>query len=134
MKRVFCEKLGLVIGLFGEVEFITYRMWSTLGMRSDPPISFKSRVDKLLGQLKDIDPESEILQSLLIEAKNLYDIRNDIAHNPIWSHDDGYVIFVEGKEKPLSLEQLMDIYKKMSQLLNELWKQSKYFSGEHNWK
>jgi hypothetical protein len=108
-------------------------MWSTLGMTSAPPNSFKSRVDKLLGRLKNIDPGSEILQSLLIEANSLYRVRNDIAHNPIWSHDDSYVIFTEGKEKSLSLKQLMDLYKKIVQLTNKLWKQSKYFSGEHNW-
>tara|TARA_R110001583_G_scaffold73193_1_gene204031 strand:+ start:1556 stop:1978 length:423 start_codon:yes stop_codon:yes gene_type:complete len=130
MKREFCENIGLVICSFGEVEFITYRMWSVLNMELDPPNSFKARVDKLIGRLKVVDPSSTKIQALLIDAKKLYDHRNSVAHNPIWSQEKGYVIFVEGKEDALELECLKKLHKDIYELSNNLWKENKYFSGE----
>ncbi len=135
MSKFEHELIGRVILQFGEVEFISYRMWSTLRMRSKPSDSFKKRVDCLLGRLSEVEPENSDVKSHLIKAKKLFDSRNDLAHNPLFSEksEDGeinYVIMVEGKCKKMEMPEIIDLDEEIKATLDGLWLNSHLFSGE----
>jgi hypothetical protein len=135
MSKFEHELIGRVILQFGEVEFISYRMWSALRMRSKPSDSFRNRVDRLLGRLMEIEPENLDVKLHLIEAKKLFDLRNDLAHNPLFSEksEDGeinYVVIVEGKRKKVGMQEILDLDEKIKAILDGLWLNSHLFTGE----
>ena len=66
---------------FGDIEAISYRLWRK-NCSGKPPIRFKDRTSKLVGELKK-DNKSQELVKLLIDAMRIADKRNTVAHNPV---------------------------------------------------
>ena len=141
--------IGNIMVSFAEIEWITYRLWDNLAMETEPPQEFKSRVDKLIGRLKKVEPGNERIQDTLIQSKVLYDKRNILAHNPlrlaINENDlkDGsspgfdkiqYFVPSEKSKNVLSSSEVSKIMERIDIVEQLLWEQVDLFSGERNYK
>lgn len=77
------DLVGGFILAFGEIEFITYRLWNDLFPDQKPPDKFRPRTNQILDRLKALPEINQAVFQLLTDAVALAEKRNIVAHNPI---------------------------------------------------
>jgi hypothetical protein len=77
------DLVGGFILAFGEIEFITYRLWNDLFPDQKPPEKFRPRTNLILDYLKASAEKNETVIQLLTDAVGLAEKRNIVAHNPM---------------------------------------------------
>lgn len=75
--------VGNFILAFGDIELVSFMLWSDYYPTKTPSHNFKERTTKVLGPLKGDAKASPEIPALLIEALRLADKRNTIAHHPL---------------------------------------------------
>lgn len=75
--------VGGFILAFGEIEFITYRLWNDLFPDQKPLEKFRPRTNQILGQLQASPEKNDAVIQLLTDAIDLAEKRNIVAHNPM---------------------------------------------------
>ncbi len=77
------DLVGGFILAFGEIEFITYRLWNDLFPDQKPLEKFRPRTIQILASLQESPKKNEAVIQLLTEAVGLAEKRNIVAHNPM---------------------------------------------------
>jgi len=77
------DLVGGFILAFGEIEFITYRLWNDLFPDQKAPDKFRPRTNLILDHLKVSPEKNENVIQLLTDAVGLAEKRNIVAHNPM---------------------------------------------------
>jgi len=77
------DLVGGFILAFGEIEFITYRLWNDLFPDQKPLEKFRPRTNQILANLQESPQKNEAVIQLLTEAVGLAEKRNIVAHNPM---------------------------------------------------
>ena len=77
------DLVGGFILAFGEIEFITYRLWRDHFPDQKPLEKFRPRTIQILAQLQQSPEKNEAVIQLLTEAVSLAEKRNIVAHNPM---------------------------------------------------
>ena len=68
---------------FGEIEFITYRLWKDFFPDQRPPEKFRLRTNQILDHLQETSEKADTVIQLLTDAVGLAEKRNIVAHNPM---------------------------------------------------
>lgn len=76
------DLVGGFILAFGEIEFITYRLWSDIFPDQRPPEKFRPRTKQIIEKLQTTEKREAVIQ-LLTDAVSLAEKRNIVAHNPM---------------------------------------------------
>lgn len=77
------DLVGGFILAFGEIEFITYRLWNDLFPDQKPPEKFRPRAKQILDHLQASHEKDEAVIQLINDAVDLAAKRNIVAHNPM---------------------------------------------------
>jgi hypothetical protein len=77
------DLVGGFILAFGEIEFVTYRLWNDLFPDQKPQEKFRPRTNQILEHLKESPGKDGAVIQLLTEAIGLAEKRNIVAHNPM---------------------------------------------------
>jgi hypothetical protein len=67
------DLVGGFILAFGDIELITYRLWSERFKKKRPPNRFAARTKQILSQLNSKKPKNAELRALLQEALASFD-------------------------------------------------------------
>jgi hypothetical protein len=77
------DLVGGFILSFGDIELTTFRLWRDHVGINPVPHNFKERTGILLGKLRRLGAEYEVVVNVLVQALRLADKRNTVAHSPM---------------------------------------------------
>jgi len=125
------DLVGGFILAFGDIELITHQLWREYFEDQTPPVFFKERTSKLMGQLRHDEEANREIISALTEALRIADKRNTVAHNPmqvqVFEHSKTGELFFEQAISSATNDdyiddlELMELRGKAEQLVSQLY-------------